>query len=64
MIVAVPSAIAVIFPSLSTVATEGLLEVQVTFLFVASAGDTVAVNFLVSSTAKVTEVSSNETPVT
>ena len=60
VIVASPSPTAVIIPSL-TVATERLLEVQVTDGSVAVSGNTVAVKVSVSSTAKVTEALSNET---
>ena len=49
---------------LLTVATEGLLEVQVTDLSVASAGNTVAVKVSASPTAKVVEVLFNVTLVT
>ena len=52
VIVAVPSATAVIFPLLSTVATFSSLEVQVTDLSVASAGNTVAVKVSVSPSVK------------
>ena len=44
VIVAVPLATAVTLPFASTVATASLLDVQVTVLFVALAGETVAVN--------------------
>ena len=43
VIVAVPLATAVTLPFASTVATASLLDVQVTVLFVALAGETVAV---------------------
>ena len=63
VIVVVPNPFAVIVPLL-TVTTDSLSECQVTFLFVASVGNIVGVKVLVSPTAKVTEVSSNETLVT
>jgi hypothetical protein len=44
VIVAVPADIAVIKPVAETVATAALLLLQLTFLLVALAGDTVAVN--------------------
>ena len=50
-IVAVPSAFAVTFPSVSTVATFVSREVQVTSLFVASSGNTVAVKVSVPPTS-------------
>ena len=53
VIVAVPSYTAVIVPLLSTVATFVSLEVQVTSLFVAFSGNTVAVNFSVLPIYKV-----------
>ena len=63
VIVALPNPTAVIVPLL-TVATEGLLEVQVTDLSVASAGNTAAVKVSASPTAKVVEVLFNVTLVT
>ena len=63
VIVALPNPTAVIVPSL-TVATFVSLEVQLTFLFVASPGNTVAVKVSVSPTAKVVEVLFNVTLVT
>ena len=47
VIVAVPAFFAVTTPELETVATVVLFEVQVTFLFVALDGDTVAVSVCV-----------------
>ena len=63
VIVALPNPTAVIVPLL-TVATEGLLEVQVTDLSVASAGNTVAVKVSVWPSVKSIEVLSNVTLVT
>ena len=54
---------AVTTPSL-TVATASLLEDQVTFLFVASFGETVATKVIEPLSRIVAEVLSNETPVT
>lgn len=56
VIVAVPSALAVTNPVEETVATEVLLLVQVTFLFVALEGYTVAVSVPVAFGASVIEV--------
>ena len=64
LITAVPAATAVTVPVESTVATLVLLEDQVTFLFVASAGSTVAVSFSVFPFARERVVLFNETPVT
>ena len=64
VIIAVPSATAVIFPLLSTVATDSLSEVQVTNLSAAFSGNTVTVNCSVSPTAKVAVVLFNITSVT
>ena len=51
MIVAEPAALPVTTPLVLTVATEVLLEVHVTALFVALEGDTVAVKAFVAPTA-------------
>ena len=64
VIVAFPSAIAVIFPFLSTLATFSSLLVQDTSLLVAFSGKVLAINLSSSSTFNSTEVLSNETPVT
>jgi len=48
VIVAFPTLIASTFPFSSTVATDSLLELQVTFLLVAYDGKTVAVSLSVS----------------
>ena len=64
VMVAVPAFLAVTVPSALTVATEVLLDFQVTFLLVALSGVTVAVSFPVSLTARVKVVLSRETPVT
>ena len=64
VIVVVPAAIAVTNPLLFTVATAALLEVQLTFLFVAFEGLTVAVSCVVPFTDSVAVVGVNVTPVT
>ena len=65
VIVAVPFAIAVTLPVASTVATVGLLLVNVTFLFVASLGATVAERVNVSPAVLSSfAVGSTFTPVT
>src|SRR5687768_10866841 len=56
VIVAVPTATAVTSPELFTVATEVLLDDQLTFLFVALAGATVAVSCWVVPTTFDAEV--------
>ena len=63
VIVAVPALIAVTTP-LSTVATEGSLVDQVTFLLVAVSGLTVADKVKVSPSVRVSEVLSRVTLVT
>jgi len=63
-IVAVPSLIALIFPFLSTVATDGALVPQVTFLLVASSGKIVAFSWATSSSINSNLSLSNVTPVT
>ena len=62
--VAVPALWAVTFPFPSTVATLELLEDQVTFLFVALFGSTVAVSWLVLPSVRVRLVLFRLTPVT
>ncbi len=64
VIVADPAALAVITPELETVATDVLLEDQVTDLSVASEGVTVAVNVWVSPTVIDNDVLFRLTPVT
>lgn len=64
MIVAVPAATAVTFPAVETVATLVLLLLQVTFLFVAFDGVTVAVSVSVAFGANVSVVLFRLTPVT
>ena len=64
IIVAVPSETAVTRPLDDTVAIDVELDFQLTFLFVAFEGITVAVSWLVSPSVNVMEVLSNETPVT
>jgi hypothetical protein len=54
VMVAVPTALAVTLPVVSTVATAVLLDVQLTVLLVAFAGDTVAVKLWILFGAKVT----------
>ena len=65
VMVHVPLPTAVTLPFSSTIATLGLLEVHVTFLFAASSGDTVTVSCAVSP-AFVSETSalSSVTPLT
>ena len=64
VMVAVPALWAVTFPFPSTVATLELLEDQVTFLFVALFGSTVAVSWLVLPSVRVRLVLFRLTPVT
>ena len=64
VIVVLPAATAVTSPSLSTVATDVLLLVHVTNLFVAFIGLTVAVKVTFSPTFNVFVVSLKFTPVT
>ena len=64
VIVADPAAFAVTTPELETVATDVLLEDQVTDLSVALAGDTVAVSIWVSPTVIDRDVLFRLTPVT
>ena len=64
VIVAVPAAFAVTFPSLSTVAIASSLLLHVTLLLVAFAGVTFAVSFAFSPAASVSVVLSSDTPVT
>ena len=64
VIVAVPAALAVTTPDVETVATDVLLLLQVTFLFVAVEGDTVAVSCSVAFLARVIEDLLSVTPVT
>ena len=64
VIVAVPDATAVTFPAVETVATLVLLLLQVTFLFVALLGETVAVSVSVAFGANVSVVLFRLTPVT
>ena len=64
LILAVPSAIAFMLPSLSTVATAGVLELHVTSFTVALVGATVAVSFCTAPSSKDTDVLSKVTPVT
>ena len=63
VIVALPAAIAVTSPVLSTVATDVLPELQVIFLFVASDGKTKVVNCWVAFTEMVADVGVTLTPV-
>ena len=53
--VALPTDTAAIVP-FSTIATAVLFELHLTFLFVASAGETVAVNFAVAPFRKINSV--------
>ena len=62
--VAVPADLAVTTPEVETVATDVLLEDQVTALFVALEGETVAVMVAVLPSSRLNEVLSNDTPVT
>ena len=62
--IAVPWATAVTLPFASTVATDELLEDQVTVLFVALSGFTVAVSVRVSPVFRIVEVMSNVTDST
>jgi hypothetical protein len=64
VMVAVPLDIPVTNPVDKTVATDGALLVQVISLFVALAGNTVAINCSVESIAKERPVLFNDTPVT
>ena len=64
VIVALPAALAVTTPEAETVATSVLLDDQVTSLFVAFSGVTVAVSVAVSPSVRVNEVLSRLTPVT
>ena len=64
VIVEVPAATPVTTPALETVATEVALEVQVTFLFVALEGLTVATNVTVLPTLTDAQFVSNVTLVT
>ena len=63
MIVAFPADNPVTFP-LTTVATLGLLVLQLTVLFVASLGETVALSVTLPPTSMAAEVLSRTTPVT
>ena len=64
VILAEPADLAVTKPEEETVATEVLLEDQVTVLSVAFSGVTVAVSVAVSPSVNVNEVLSKLTPVT
>jgi len=64
VIIASPALIALTFPFSSTVTTDSSLELQVTFLLVASSGKIVAVSCVTLPTIKSNELSSNEMPVT
>ena len=64
MIVAVPADFAVTVPSSATMATEALLDDQVTALLVALEGETVAARVAVLPSSRLNEVLSKETPVT
>ena len=64
VIVAEPVAMAVIVPSDATEATDILLEVQETSVFVASLGETVGVNLDVWPTVSDNDVGDTDTPVT
>ena len=64
VIVAVPAAFAVTFPSLSTVAIAPSLLLHVTFLLVAFAGATFALSFALFPFVSVSEVHLSDTPVT
>ena len=64
VMVAEPAALAVTTPEVETVATEVLLEDQVTALLVALEGETVAVRVAVLPSSRLNEVLSKETPVT
>ena len=59
-----PAAAPVTTPALLTVATAVLLEDQVTVLFVAVAGSTVAVRVVVAPIFTVAVVGATDTPVT
>ena len=59
-----PALIAVITPDWDTVATDGLLLVHITFLFVAFDGATVAVKVILSPLIISADVLSRRTPVT
>src|SRR4051812_22411892 len=62
--IALPAAFAVTSPPVLTVATEALLVVQLTFLFVAFAGWIVAVSCCVAPIAMLTVDGETVTPVT
>ena len=62
--VALPVATAVTSPELLTVETDVLSELQVTFLFVASEGKTVAVSCCVPLTGILADIGLTVTPVT
>jgi hypothetical protein len=62
--IANPAELAVTLPELLTVATLGLLDDHVTFLFVALSGFTVAVSVLESSTFRFSETGDTDTSVT
>ena len=62
--VAEPADLAVTTPEVDTVATDVLLEDQVTVLLVALEGETVAERVAVLPSSRLNEVLSNETPVT
>ena len=64
VIVAQPAATPVTRPDESTVANDVLLELQLTFLFVASDGSTVAVNWVVAPTSTETRIGDTLTLVT
>ncbi len=64
VMVAEPTDLAVTTPEVETVATEVLLEDQVTALLVALEGETVAVRVAVLPSSRLNEVLSNDTPVT
>ncbi len=64
VIVAVPTATAVTKPAVLTVATEALLLLHVTFVLVALAGATVAVNWVVEPITMDADVGLTVTPVT
>ena len=64
VMVAEPADLAVTTPEVETVATDVLLDDQVTALLVALEGETVAVRVEVLPSSRLNEVLSNETPVT
>jgi len=64
VIVAAPGETALIFPVISTAATESLLEVHVTCFPVASEGEKEGIRVYFSPTPRISEVLSREMPLT